>query len=174
MIKIAHLCVSFVAGAVLITGHSEATAQTAAYPAKPIRFLVGVAPGGGTDFAARLIGARLSEKFGQPVITDNRTGATGNIALELTAKAAPDGYTFVVFNVGHLTSALLSRTARIDATRDFAPVSQIATGTLMLVMHAAVPARTLKEFTAYARSKPGQVKRTDQGRDCGRAAFEEH
>lgn len=78
------------------------------------------------------------------------------------------------FIVGHLTSALLSRNSRIDAARDFAPVSQIASGTLMLVMHAAVPARTLKEFIAYARSKPGQIKRTDQGRDCGRAAFEEH
>jgi tripartite-type tricarboxylate transporter receptor subunit TctC len=136
---------------------SVATAQTTSYPIKPIRFLVGVAPGGGTDFVARLIGARLSEKFGQPVIVDNRTGATGNIALELTAKAAPDGYTLVVFNIGHLTSALLSRTSRIDAAKDFAPVSQIATGTLMLAMHAGVPAKTLKEFIAHARARPGQV-----------------
>lgn len=83
-------------------GVTTAHAQPVAYPSKPIRFLVGVAPGGGTDFAARLIGARLAEKFGQPVITDNRTGATGNIALELTAKSAPDGYTLVVFNLGHL------------------------------------------------------------------------
>ena len=107
-------------GAVLVACHGVVTAQPAGYPSKPIRFLVGVAPGGGTDFAARLIGARLTEKFGQPVITDNRTGATGNIALELTARAAPDGYTFVVFNLGHLTSALLSRNARIDAAKDFA------------------------------------------------------
>lgn len=136
---------------------SSATAQPAAYPTKPIRLLVGVAPGGGTDFAARLVGAKLAEKFGQPVITDNRTGATGNIAMELTAKAAPDGHTFVVFNVGHLTSVLLSRSARIDATKDFAPVSQIASGTLMLVVHAGVPAKTLKDFIAYARARPGQV-----------------
>ena len=148
-----------------LAGASAASAQSATspnnypsnYPSKPIRFLVGVAPGGGTDFAARLISTRLSEKFGQPVITDNRTGATGNIAMELTAKAAPDGYTCVVFNVGNLTSALLSRNSRIDATRDFAPVSQIATGTLMLVLHAGVPAKNLKEFIAYARARPGQV-----------------
>ncbi len=145
------------AGAALMACHGAATAQSANYPTKPIRFLVGVAPGGGTDFAARLIGARLAEKFGQPVITDNRTGATGNIALELTAKAAPDGYTFVVFNLGHLTSALLSRHARIDAAKDFAAVSQIATGTLMLASHAGVPARSLKDFIAYARTKPGQI-----------------
>jgi tripartite-type tricarboxylate transporter receptor subunit TctC len=141
-----------------LCAHSACTrAQGTAYPVKPIRFLVGVAPGGGTDFAARLIGARLAEKFGQPVITDNRVGATGNIALELTAKAAPDGYTFVVFNLGHLTSALLSRHARIDAARDFAAVSQIATGTLMLATHANVPARNLKDFVAYARTRPGQM-----------------
>ena len=139
-------------------GACFAQANTAGtYPLKPLRFLVGVAPGGGTDFAARLVGARLAEKFGQPVIIDNRTGATGNIAMELTAKAAPDGYTCVVFNVGHLTSVLLSRHSRIDAARDFAPVSQIATGTLMLVAHAGVPAKTLKDFIAYARAKPGQV-----------------
>lgn len=127
------------------------------YPVKAIRFLVGVAPGGGTDFAARLIGSKLSERFGQPVITDNRTGATGNIALELAARAPADGYTFAVFNIGHLTSALLSRSARIDAAKDFAAVSQIASGTLMLAMHAGVPAKTLKEFIAHARAHPGRI-----------------
>ena len=133
------------------------SAYGSAYPVKPIRFLVGVAPGGGTDFAARLVGARLAEKFGQPVIVDNRTGATGNIALELTARAAPDGYTYVVFNVGHLTSVLLSHNPRIDAAKDFAPVSQIANGTLMLVAYAGVPVKTLKDFIAYSRARPGQV-----------------
>ena len=73
--------------------------QTNSYPTKPIRFLVGVAPGGGTDFVARLIAGKLSEKLHQPVIIDNRTGATGTIALEIAAKALPDGYTFVVFNI---------------------------------------------------------------------------
>jgi len=157
LIKIVHFWLRFFAGIVLILSHGLAMAQTGGYPTKPIRFLVGVAPGGGTDFVSRLVGARLSEKFGHPVITDNRTGATGNIALELTAKASPDGYTFAVFNIGHLTSILLSRTARIDAAKDFAPVGQIATGTLMLVLHAGVPARTLKEFVAHARAKPGQT-----------------
>lgn len=145
------------AHALIMMAPAAVLAQTIAYPVKPIRFLVGVAPGGGTDFAARLVGGRLAEKFGHPVIVDNRTGATGNIAMEMTAKAAPDGYTFVVFNVGHLTSALLSRGSRINAAQDFAPVSQIATGTLMLVAHAGVPAKSVKDFIAYARSRPGQV-----------------
>lgn len=140
-----------------LSAHSAcAHAQGSAYPVKPIRLQVGVAPGGGTDFAARLVGARLAEKFGQPVITDNRVGATGNIALELTAEAAPDGYTFVVFNLGHLTSALLPRNARIDAARDFAAVSQNATGNLMLATRANVAARNLK--VAFARTRPGQMK----------------
>ena len=85
----------------------------------------------------------------------NRTGATGNISLELTAKAAPDGYTFVVFNLGHLTSALLSRHSRIDAAKDFAAVSQIATGTLMLASHAGVPAREAlqRRWESFAKSE---------------------
>ena len=141
-----------------LSAHSAcAHAQGSAYPVKSIRFQVGVAPGGGTDFAARLIGARLAEKFGQPVITDNRAGATGNIALELTAEAAPDGYTFVVFNLGHLTSALLPRNARIDAARDFPAVSPIATGNLMLATRANVAACNLKDCAAFARTQPGQM-----------------
>ncbi len=152
-----HFGLTWIAGAALILGQGVAMAQTHNYPTTPIRFLVGVAPGGGTDFAARLVGAKLAEKFGHPVITDNRTGATGNIALELTAKAPPDGYTLVVFNLGHLTSALLSRSARIDAERDFVPVSQIATGTLMLAIHASVPAKNLNEFITHARGKAGQI-----------------
>jgi len=148
---------ALVAAASLLAVYGTATAQTGAYPVKPIRFLVGVAPGGGTDFVARLVGAKLAERFGQPVITDNRTGATGTIALEMVAKAPPDGYTFAVFNIGHLTSALLAKTSRINATKDFAPVSQIATGTLMLGLNAGVPAKTLDQFIAYARSRPGQL-----------------
>ena len=151
-----HTACWFVAGA-LLAGAGAASAQPAGYPSKPIRFLVGVAPGGGTDFIARLIGAKLTERFGQPVITDNRTGATGTIALEMVAKAPTDGYTFAVFNIGHLTSALLARVPRIDPARDFAPVSQIATGTLMLGLNAGIPVKSLDQFIAYARARPGQL-----------------
>ncbi len=145
------------AGCALLAAAGCVHAQSAGYPAKPIRLLVGVAPGGGTDFVARLIAGKLTERFGQPVITDNRTGATGTIALEMVAKAPPDGYTFAVFNIGHLTSALLAGTRRIDPVRDFSPVSQIATGTLMLGLHASVPAKTLAEFVVYARARPRQL-----------------
>lgn len=90
------------AAALLMLASFGALAQ---YPERPICLLVGVAPGGGTDFVARLVGQKLGEKWGQPVVTDNRTGATGLIALEMTAKAAPDGYTCIVFNIGHLNYA---------------------------------------------------------------------
>ncbi|MEI8035776.1 MAG: tripartite tricarboxylate transporter substrate binding protein [Betaproteobacteria bacterium] len=131
--------------------------QTNSYPTKPIRFLVGVAPGGGTDFVARLIAGKLSEKLHQPVIIDNRTGATGTIALEIAAKALPDGYTFVVFNIGHLMSALLARVKRVDAVKDFSPVGQIATGTLLLAINANIPAKNLTEFISYVRTRPGKL-----------------
>jgi len=138
-------------------------AQAAEYPVRPIRFLVGVAPGGGTDYVARLIAQKLSDKWGQPVVTDNRTGATGLIAMELTARATPDGYTCIVFNIGHLMSAALSRKATLDTTKDFAPVSLIALGTLMLASHSSLPATNLAEFIAYAKSRPGQLNYASGG-----------
>ena len=138
-------------------------AQAAEYPVRPIRFLVGVAPGGGTDYVARLIAQKLSDKWVQPVVTDNRTGATGLIAMELTARATPDGYTCIVFNIGHLMSAALSRKAALDTTKDFAPVSLIALGTLMLASHSSLPATNLAEFIAYAKSRPGQLNYASGG-----------
>lgn len=161
----------FVAAAAMIeimlaanaSGAQPAGAQAAEYPARPIRFLVGVAPGGGTDYVARLIAQKLSDKWGQPVVTDNRTGASGLIAMELTARATPDGYTCIVFNIGHLMSAALSRKATLDTTTDFAPVSLIALGTLMLAAHPSLPATNLAEFIAYAKSHPGQLNYASGG-----------
>jgi hypothetical protein len=94
-----------------------ATVPAADFPVKPIRFLVGVAPGGGTDFMARLVGQKLNEAWGQPVVVDNRIGATGLIAMEMLAKSTPDGYTLIVFNVGHMMSAHLARKVAFDPVR---------------------------------------------------------
>src|SRR5262245_53868636 len=137
--------------------HTSEGKAGAGYPTKPVRLLVGVAPGGGTDFAARLIGQKLTELWGQPVVVDNRTGATGLIAMETVAKAQPDGYTFIVFNIAHVTYASLSRRAGFDPATAFAPVSQIATGTMMLALHPAVPGGTLSEFVTHAKSRPGAM-----------------
>ena len=138
---------------------TPSTASAAGYPTKPIRLLVGVAPGGGTDFAARLIAQKLNEVWGQPVVVDNRIGATGLIAMETVAKAPADGYTYIVFNIAHLTYACasLSRRTSFDTATAFTPVSQIATGSMMLAVHPAVPGGTLSEFVAHAKSRPGAM-----------------
>ena len=148
---------------ILCCALAAGTAGAQQYPDRPIRFLVGVAPGGGTDFISRVIGQKLTEKWGQPVVTDNRTGATGLIAFATTASAAPDGYTAIIFNIGHLMSAALAKNPGFDPVRDFAPVSLIATGSLMLGVHASVPASNVKEFVAYARANAGKLNYASGG-----------
>lgn len=145
------------------SGKAQATISGAAYPTKPIRLLVGVAPGGGTDFAARLIGQKLNELWGQPIVIDNRTGATGLIAMELVAKSPPDGYTYIVFNIAHLMSASLSRRAGFDTEKAFAPVSQIATGSLLLAVHPSIPGGSLSEFIVHAKAHPGKLSYASGG-----------
>ena len=140
--KVSQMVRTLAAAASLLAVCGTAAAQAGAYPVKPIRFLVGVAPGGGTDFVARL----HCRQAGRSIRPGGHYGQShrcdGHVALEMVAKAPPDGYTFAVFNIGHLTSALLAKTRRINPARDFAPVSQIATGTLMLGLNAGVPAKT--------------------------------
>ena len=133
------------------------------FPNKPIRLLVGTAPGGGTDFIARLLSQRFNDMWAQPVVVDNRPGATGLIAMEMAARAAPDGYTLFVFNIGHMMSAYLSRKAAIEPVRDFAPVSLIATGTSMLGVSPALQVKTVKELVALAKSRPGQIQYASGG-----------
>ena len=133
------------------------------YPTKPIRFLVGVAPGGGTDFMARLVAQKLTEAWGQTVVVDNRIGATGLIAMEMLAKSAPDGYTVIVFNVGHMMSAHLARKVSFDPVKDFAPVSLMANGTSMLGLHPSIAARSVHELVAYAKANPGKLSYASGG-----------
>ena len=133
------------------------------YPTKPSRFLVGVAPGGGTDFMARLVAQKLNDAWGQPVVVDNRIGATGLIAMELLANAAPDGYTLIVFNVGHMMSAHLTRKVTFDPVKSFAAVSLMANGTSMLGIHPSIPARSVRELVAYAKAQPGKLSYASGG-----------
>jgi tripartite-type tricarboxylate transporter receptor subunit TctC len=128
-------------------------AAAQAYPSKPIRVLVGFAPGGAVDISARTIALKLGETIGQPVVVDNRPGASGNIAAELTAKAPPDGHTLLVANVTIAMPSLFAKLA-YDVTRDLQPVSLIAIGPSVLVVHPSVPARSVKELIALARTKP--------------------
>jgi len=133
-----------------------AVAQT--YPSKPIRVIVPYPPGGTSDILTRLIGARLTESWGQQVIADNRTGASGNIGTGLAARAAPDGYTLLLTDVGNLTiSSVLFTKLPFDVLKDFAPVTIVSYSPHLLSAHPSVPAKTTKELIALAKSQPGKL-----------------
>jgi len=140
----------------------QAVAQSA-FPAKPMRLLVGFAPGGFTDIAGRMVSQGLSETLGIQVIVDNRPGANGAIAAELTAQAAPDGYTFYMASPGHTTNAILQRKARYDPVMDFTPLSLFADIPNVLVVNPSVPARTLKDFLALARTRKISLTQASSG-----------
>ncbi|MDB5865550.1 MAG: hypothetical protein JWO70_3356 [Betaproteobacteria bacterium] len=128
------------------------------YPTKPIRFIVAYPPGGTSDILARLIGAKLTESWKQQVIVDNRTGASGNIAAELTARAAPDGYTLLLTDIGNLviTSVLFPKLP-FDVLKDFAPVTTVSYSPHLLLAHPGLSAKTTEELIAHAKSRPGKL-----------------
>ena len=129
-----------------------------AYPAKPIRFLVGFAPGGANDLVARVVAARMSPRLGQQVVVDNRAGAGGNIAHDIAAKATPDGYTMVLASVASLamSPALLGKVP-YDPVNDFSPVAQLVDVSSLLSTHPSSASKTLKDFVARARQTPDKV-----------------
>ena len=134
------------------------------YPARPIRFVLGFAPGGASDTMARAIGTRLSEGLGQPVVIDNRAGAGGNIAAEIVAHSIPDGYTMFLGNNGVLAvNVSLYPKLPFDPVKDFAPVILIASQPNVLVVHPAVAAKSVKELVALLKSKPGQFNYASPG-----------
>lgn len=138
--------------AAFLHGPSAGAADT--YPAKPVRFLVPFAPGGGNDIIARLIGQKLAGIWGQQLIVDNRPGAGGNVAGEITAKAAPDGYTLFQFNVANVIAVSLYPKLGYDPAKDFSPITQLATSPFMVLVHPAVKANSVKELIALAKSQP--------------------
>src|SRR5690349_21575294 len=134
----------------LIAGLVAPSAMAAeSYPVRPIRLLVPSTPGGSVDTLARAIAARLSERWSQQVVVDNRAGAGGVIAAETTAKAIPDGYTLLMCTVSACaTNVSMHRSLPYDPVKDFAPVTLVATQNLMLLVHPSVPARSVKELVA--------------------------
>jgi len=134
------------------------------YPSKPIRLIVPFAAGGGNDNIARLVGKRLNESLGQPLVIDNRPGAGGVLGAELAAKSAPDGYTLFLGGVGsHAVNPNLIEKLSYDPIRDFAPVILLARAPLILVVHPSVPAHTFAELVAYARKNPGKLNFASNG-----------
>ena len=128
------------------------------YPQKPVRIVVGVPPGGATDIVARLVGQKMGEQMGQAVVIDNRGGAGGNIGAELVAKAAPDGYTLFLATIGTMTiNPWLYKNMPFDTLRDFAAISQLTSMPQVLVVHPSVPAKSVKDLIAYAKSNPGKL-----------------
>lgn len=140
------------------------TVMAQPFPSRPIRLIVPVPPGGGADFVARGYAARLTESLGQQVVVDNRGGAAGIIAMDAVAKAAPDGYTLVQTNISTVSiNPFIYPKLPYDATRDFMPVSITTLNPLVLVVHPSLPARSLAELIAYAKSKPGELSYASLG-----------
>ena len=138
-----------------------AIAQT--YPSKPVRLVVGFAAGSTSDLIARVIGQKVSEGLGQPVVTENRPGAGSNIAYEFVAKAPADGYTVLMANAGIATGATAYVKLNFNALRDFAPLSQVSSTPHILVIHPSLPVKTVKELTAFTRARPGQLNFASTG-----------
>ncbi|HYK13192.1 MAG TPA: tripartite tricarboxylate transporter substrate binding protein [Burkholderiales bacterium] len=135
----------------------DALAATA-YPARPIRIVVASAPGSGPDIVTRLIGRKLAETWQQQIIADNRTGAGGNVGAEIVAHAVPDGYTLLMATASQPIGAALYAKLNHDLTRDFVPVSLIASTPFVLVVNPAVPANSVAELIALAKAKPGFLR----------------
>jgi tripartite-type tricarboxylate transporter receptor subunit TctC len=144
----------------LACGAGASLAQS--FPARPLRIIVPVVPGGGLDFIARLLAPKLSESLGQTIVVDNRPGASGVIAMELTARATPDGHNLMVYSATHVIYAAINRTS-YDFFRDFAPISQLAASPYVFVVHPQLPARSVAELTAHAKSNPGKLSYASSG-----------
>ncbi len=127
------------------------------YPNRPIRIIVPYTPGTGIDILARVLGDRLARKFDVGVVVDNRPGASGNIGTEAASKAAPDGYTLLMQASTHVTNPALQGTVPYDPVKGFTPISPAAVGSLALVVHPSVPARSVQELVALAKSQPGKL-----------------
>ncbi len=158
------VAVVFLAGA--------ASTVWAQYPTKPIRMIVAVPPGGPADTLARLVAPKLTEALGQTVVIDNRPGANGNIAYETAARAAPDGYTFVLAAAGVAINPSLYREVRFDVVKDFAAITHGISVPNILVVHPSVPATSLKELISLGKSKPVNFASAGNG-SSGHLALEQ-
>ena len=141
------------AAAIAAWTSTSASAQT--YPNQPVRIVVPFAAGGAVDTVARVVGQKMSESLGQPVVVENKPGAGGNLAADTVARAAPDGYTMLLTTNGHAISPSLYRTLPFDAVKDFIPVTQLIESPLLLVASNKLPANSLQELIALAKQKPG-------------------
>src|SRR4051812_2284546 len=144
-----------VAACVAVVG-SPASAQT--YPARPVRLVIPFPAGGGADIFARLIGRKLQDNMGQTFVADNRAGASGIIGCEMVARANPDGYTLLMGTTGtHSTNPAVYAKLPYDSLKDFTPISLVAESPFVLLVHPALPVKSVKDLIAYAKARPGQL-----------------
>ena len=135
----------------------------AQYPTKPVRMLVGFPPGGGVDILARLVSQKLTERWGKAVVVENRPGAAGNIATEVVAKSAPDGYTLIMAFSSHASNAALYTSLPFDVAKDFSSITVVANAPVVILASLSAPGKTLPELIEYARAHPGAVKYASSG-----------
>jgi len=133
------------------------------YPNRPVRLVSPFPPGGSVDLVARLVATKLSENLGQQVVVENRSGASGNIGTEMVARAAPDGYTLLVNTIPFVANAFLYSRVPYDPLNDFAPVMLISSSVTLLAVHPSLPARSVRELLALARSRPGELHYASAG-----------
>ena len=148
-------------GISLISFGHTVVAQT--FPVKPVRILVGFAPGGGTDIMARVLGAKMTESVKQQFIIENRPGANANVAAKLAAEAPADGYTILFMSVAHIMSKPIYKNLGYDIERDFSPITVISEVSNVFAAHPSLPAKTVKELIALARAKPGELTYATSG-----------
>ena len=155
--------------AMLFAGYAAAQS----YPERPIRFVVGFPPGGGTDVVTRLLANSMTQTMKQQVIVDNRPGAASNIAAELVATSPADGYTIFMGTISTSSNRTLYKNLKYDALKDFAPVSQVVGTPFLFAIHPSLPPQNLKQFIAFAKARPGQLNYASAGNGSGAHLFSE-
>jgi len=154
---------TLVSSLILFLSVPALAADVAGYPNRPVRLITG-SPGSTSDISARFVAQKLSERWGQQVVVDNRPGAGGIIGTEIGAVAAPDGYTLTVGHIGtHASAQFLFKKLAYDPVKDFTPISLMTNSGITLAVHPSVPAKDLREFVAYAKAKPGGVNYASAG-----------
>jgi len=155
---------TLLAGIAALAATAPHRASAQGYPDRPVTLVVPFAPGGSTDILARAVAAHLRETFGQPIVVENRTGASGNTGTGTVARAAPDGYTFLFNTMSvHTMNHALFAAMPFDGVKDFSPIALLAYVTNTMVVHPSVPATTVAEFIAYARQNPGKINYASAG-----------
>ena len=153
--RIRNICAGLIATAIALAAAPNAVAQN--YPAGPMRIVVPFTPGGGTDILSRILAQKLNESWGQPVVVENRAGAGGTLGTAIVAKAAGDGQTILVMPAGYAGNPSLYKKLPYDQNKELAPVSLLASGPLVLVVHPSLPVKSIKELVAFARARPGDL-----------------